>query len=661
MNRSIGDIILTGGVCLFASWTVACYIAVFSHSGFSDLMTWWFVPLATGLGLTYLCIDRSIPTDATCTAQPARLTLPFTPKTIHYWALLALGVVVAILRIVNASYFSIWLVLLCAAILIFRIASAPRNEQTPKPITHSNWQRVGILVLIALGAILAAITHRPDLDDSQYLNFVVTALDFPSEALYSHSGLWLDRTVPLESPIYRFHSYELLVAAFSYAFEVDHKIFYYLLLPPLFGGVAVLVHWRLAQHLIPRYALSFVLVWLVLLIALGESHRVFGNFSFVRLYQGKGLLVTVALPLCLLLGLQFSESPNWRRGLALSMAAIASLGVSSSALVTVPIVLAATLAGGLPSASLAAAKRIIIGGVASSLVLIAIGIFLVMKMGLGGDTHGNVSPSASQGLFIVLGKGFPGTLILTLFPIAPLFVMDYRRRRIYATTTVFYVLAVMNPWTSPFIASMFDLALQWRILWSVPLVISTAIALIGLTVLVSKSAPRLRYPVVVVAILATLLLLSPQWSISPDNNVVIAFPSYKVEPAEHSLASEIVHDAPQQSVIYAPMSVAAWITTFRSHPYPLLVRHEYIAFGRTRQYIGMPEIHRRRRVVNFLEGHDQDVSTPAFFKTQLEIDKPSFVVYESHIEMAAEIGSILNDAGYTGEMHGPYWAWRHVN
>jgi hypothetical protein len=62
-----------------------------------------------------------------------------------------------------------------------------------------------------------------------------------------------------------------------------------------------------------------------------------------------------------------------------------------------------------------------------------------------------------------------------------------------------------------------------------------------------------------------------------------------------------------------------------------------------------------------LEGHDQDVSTPAFFKTQLEIDKPSFVVYESHIEMAAEIGSILNDAGYTGEMHGPYWAWRHVN
>ena len=175
------------------------------------------------------------------------------------------------------------------------------NFSPPCIANYRSQDRIGkgsaIGTLILFGMVLVAITHRPDPDDAQYLNFVVTAMDFPFESLFSHSGLWQDSNVPLESPIYRFHTYELLVAVLSDAFSVNHKTVYYLILAPIFGGIAILVHWRLAQYLAPQYAFSVLLAWLVLVLVLGDSHREFGNFAFVRLYQGKGLLVTIGLPL----------------------------------------------------------------------------------------------------------------------------------------------------------------------------------------------------------------------------------------------------------------------------------------------------------------------------------------------------------------------------
>ena len=100
-------------------------------------------------------------------------------------------------------------------------------------------QRIAVVALVLCGAILVAIAHRTDPDDAQYLNFVVTAMDFPSEPLFSRSGLWQVHRAPLELPIYALHTYELLIAALSDVFNVDHKVVYYLIMAPIFGGIAV--------------------------------------------------------------------------------------------------------------------------------------------------------------------------------------------------------------------------------------------------------------------------------------------------------------------------------------------------------------------------------------------------------------------------------------
>ena len=657
MNRSIGDSVLVVGACLFGSWTVFCYVMVLSELSFSDLKLWSSVPVVIALGIAALCMGKFV---ASHDGRIGDVTTPALSSGVNskaIWALLVLAISAVTLRVLDIHYWSVWVVLLCASILIFRTASTLMAKCNESLVPRSNWQKVGTAALVVFGVALVAITHRPDQDDAQYLNFVVTAMDFPFEPLFSHSGLWQDPSAPLEAPIYRFHTYELLVAVLSDVLGVDHKTLYYLILAPVFGGVALLVHWRLAEYLVPQYALSVLLAWLVLIIALGESHQEFGNFAFVRLYQSKSLLVTIALPLCLLFGLRFAEFPDGRRALALGMTIIASTGLSSSALATVPFVVVATLCGGLLGASRVAAMRLIVGGLAAALFLSAIGLFLVAGMKAGKDVYGVNLSGSGTGLSIVLGEGLLGTLILILFPIAPLFVAGFRRRRLYALTTLIFVAVVMNPWSGEFLAKNLDKALEWRLFWSVPFVISASISMVGLAALLAEKNQWLKRHAVMLIMLVAVLIISRQWSVSPGNRVVIAFPRLKVEPAPHALAEEIVRRAPLRSTIYAPFWIAEWIPTFRMHPYPLIVRPHYFDFGTIRDYFGASELDRRRRVMAFLHGQDKEPATATFFQSQLAIDRPTFVVYDSRVEMAPAIEEVLGAAGYLEEKRDIYQLW----
>ena len=123
------------------------------------------------------------------------------------------------------------------------------------------------------------------------------------------------------------------------------------------------------------------------------------------------------------------------------------------------------------------------------------------------------------------------------------------------------------------------------------------------------------------------------------------------------LAEEIVLRAPLRSTIYAPFWIAEWIPTFRVHPYPLIVRPHYFDFGTIRDYFGVPELDRRKRVMAFLQGQDKEASTADFFQSQLAVDRPTFVVYDSRVEMAPAIEDVLDAAGYVDEKRDIYRLW----
>lgn len=301
--------------------------------------------------------------------------------------------------------------------------------------------------------------------------------------------------------------------------------------------------------------------------------------------------------------------------------------------------------------------RLISGGLVSGLFLCAIGFFLIASTKSVTGVHGVSWSGSGAGLSTVLGDGVLGALILVLFPIAPLFVVGYKRQKLYALTSLIFVGLVVNPWMADFLAKNLNEALAWRLFWSVPFVTSTSISLVGLTALLAENVPRLKRQILLLTLLILILGFSEQWSISSSNRVVIASPRLKVEPEAYILAEEIVRRAPLRSTIYAPFWIAEWIPTFHMHPYPLVVRPNYFNFGEIRRYVGVAELDRRRRVTNFLQGQDKEPSTADFFQAQLSIDRPTFVVYDSRIEMGPAISQALTAAGYVDEKRGMYRLW----
>ena len=120
MNRSIGDGVLVASACLFGSWTVYCYAMVLSALSFSDLKAWIFVPVVTALGIWAMCMSKGATVDKGSTERPA---LTSGPNSSTLWALLALIISALMLRLFDIHYWSVWLVLLCASILVFRTVS----------------------------------------------------------------------------------------------------------------------------------------------------------------------------------------------------------------------------------------------------------------------------------------------------------------------------------------------------------------------------------------------------------------------------------------------------------------------------------------------------------------------------------------------------------
>ena len=100
----------------------------------------------------------------------------------------------------------------------------------------------------------------------------------------------------------------------------------------------------------------------------GDAHRWYGNFAFVRIWQGKSIFLFVFLPLVYAYAVEFALRPTLRSWVLLAAAQIAALGCSSSAVWAAP-------AGALVAAccalrpTRAGLRRALLVGLASAYVL----------------------------------------------------------------------------------------------------------------------------------------------------------------------------------------------------------------------------------------------------------------------------------------------------
>ncbi len=473
------------------------------------------------------------------------------------------------------------------------LVSGRDSEASGDLIHESPYQRALVWAVVVIAVILTLISHRPDQDDCQWISWAEAAVANPWAGILVHNTMNAPPFTPIVPVGYRFHSFEMLAAAVSVLTSVPPIFVFHLLFAPLAAAFAIFSYRRLMRVLSPRFWGFGVLAVFVFLCSLGDTHRSWGNFSFVRLHQAKGILVTVLLPLIVVYALRWSQHPTRRGWILLAASQIVALGASFSAIFVAPPVAALAVMAGLPPLPLADRIRRVLLGMTSSIYVVCIAIAVrVLSSSLGTFLPDRADPRAfsadSMPLLLSICThalevfGGPRSLAFAAVVIGlAWFVAETSvARRLWVFFSAGLLIFFFNPIaTTVLVLHVTGIKIYWRTLWILPFP-----ALVATVLLVPLSCSRIRWPywlrVVVFVLLLVFVSRVPGQNIFSSNNraLQIGVPSLKVSP-DRAVAAVIAKlpasSSGDRRIVVGPDSVTLWLPTFPHHPFPLLARQLY--------------------------------------------------------------------------------------
>jgi hypothetical protein len=178
--------------------------------------------------------------------------------------------------------------------------------------------------------------HRDNTDDSFYVNVAVAVADHPEWGLFSRNTLHgLNGPPPA---MYHITSFELLGGLISWLTGIPALLVIHLGLGTL-GGIAIPIALaRLFRCLDPERWGWLTLLALTLYMFDGTTQFGFSMHGIARIYQGKAVMWTVAVPLTAVYAMELGAAPSGARALRLCAAQIAGIGLSSTGLWMMPAV-----------------------------------------------------------------------------------------------------------------------------------------------------------------------------------------------------------------------------------------------------------------------------------------------------------------------------------
>ena len=199
--------------------------------------------------------------------------------------------------------------------------------------------RLIVSVVCASGGLLSLITLKPDGDDYAYLSSIRFYLDNPNEQLNTKIRGLFGFGEEYASFIWgNANSYEYMHGAFEWFFGLNYLLSYYTLGGVLSGVFSVFAIYYLALRFYPHsqqliFALSLSIL---ILLFIDETTRTFANLYFLRNFQGKVIVFTVAVPMTIAWSLDYLRKQSSKAWLCLFLLNTASIGLSLTAIFLLP-------------------------------------------------------------------------------------------------------------------------------------------------------------------------------------------------------------------------------------------------------------------------------------------------------------------------------------
>jgi len=508
---------------------------------------------------------------------------------------------------------------------------------------------------IAVGATL--VLNRSDIDDAYYFNAIWTHLAHPELAVLSFDGMHGDFAAPIQQLIHRPQTFELLAAVLASVPGLSAATAYYVVLPAFFAALSALGAWLLLARLSPRSAAVGVVLGMLLLLAWGDGHRTWGNYAFVRMYQGKAVFICALAPLVAHQSFRYIREGSAARLALLGAAVSAAASVTSSALVLAPIVAGLALLGA-TTPSVAGIRRAFIGLFAT---LPALGVLIRVKLELS-----QAAPLVTEGdvldLSALTGEGVRGPLVLSLALALPMLLHGARSRAAgFGTRWVFLCFfLVLNGLSAPLLGDAVAALLSWRLYWVVPLPWFAA-ASVGLGLVLGFDKLRGRtvgWPALGLGLLCVAAAVgfgaAGRWTSDRANRVSYAFAVPKRPRAEWRLAAEVVRRAPEGSEVLAPTRVSCWLTGFEEVPELVAVRSFYT--HNLARYWGEEESAQRALLQRMVEGKTNPSRTRAALRA-LDERCIGLVITSAAARRKSPVREGLVQRGFLKQKRGAYDLW----
>jgi len=528
-----------------------------------------------------------------------------------------------------------------------------RGQAGATPEADAGQRAAWTVAMIAAAAVcISLFSSRPDADDAFYRSISATLLRYPRQPVLLHDTLYRLPDVPILLQFYRLSNYDVLVGTLARLTGVDHLLVAYLVLPSIFAAFSVLAWAYLLRRIVPVRWPWVLLILFVVVVALGEAHQSYGNFAFVRLFQGKAILVTAMVPVIAGSALLFARHGALRHWLMLFAAEIAALGVSASALFVAPAAAALGLAGGW-STNAASSRRSVLGMLAAVYVLGA--GWVMASVAHGAEDLVSTSPMPAVMPILDDTWGWWSTrLLLVALLAAWAFVRDPVRARYLSAGAFFFLVAVLNPYTVRFVADHFvGIRTYWRLTWTLPLPLFLAVLLDG----VIEGALRLRSKLLAAGACSMLagLAIAFGWrfgTLRDANGVTLGLPAPKVAPVEYQVAATLARDVSETGVVLAPEAVSVWLPGFVVHPELLGVRSLYL----TRAF-SVQDAAQRYSLMRYVAGECRPPDAAVRFSDALQRYGLTTVVFVHSAPWRGEMENVLERHGWRPLARGAYDTW----
>lgn len=515
------------------------------------------------------------------------------------------------------------------------------------------WWLPGVGLAAAGMAVLSTQFARPDGDDVYFVSFstyvaqqgVIPLRDtlmspqrFPALAVY-------------DPPL---HSWESLIGLIARITGVEAPTTTYSVVLPVMVAVFVLTLARLIRTFGVPYPMLGLVTSLGLLLLDGAHPTSFGFLWMTRLWVGKIVLVSIVVPMLMIAGRRWLDRGRSRDLLMLIAASVAGLGVSSSAVFIVPLVLLALGLAGLVLHRARAAWALLIPLVAP----LTIGVLTVVlrpvvpgpPQALPSSLAVHVEPLVKHTTTLlqvfVLGRWHLLVFVCAL----TLGLLGLRRgvpRAIAVALLTVFAVVVSPPVNALLLRALPSLdAVMWRMWFVVPMPLLFAALPSGVVAVVTGAARAARAApwwarhgrtalalVAAAAAAGGFAAYGPSILSSEVGTHRSSWLAYKTDPGGEEAYRFIAAQARPGDVVLSPAASARLVPIITSHWFAVAPRLDYLRSG---FYRSLPQVHAvdRLQLQGWVRG-ESTVSTPSL-KHDLDLIGVDLVCTNSQAQQRAD-------------------------